>query len=72
MDECEQICYQQCVDMYNKKDKECFDLQLKLSRIEDVLQENCNQCFKIDNFSKPDDCGICEWARILKIIRGEE
>lgn len=44
----------------------------KLEKIENVLQENCNQCFEIDNFSKPDDCGICEWARILKIIRGEE
>ena len=53
----------------------CKDLRTakqKLEKIENVLQENCNQCFEIDNFSKPDDCGICEWARILKIIRGEE
>ena len=46
MSECEQICYQQWVDMYNNKDKECFSLQLKLSRIEElvniIINTNCN------------------------------
>lgn len=39
-----------------------------LEYIRNVLEENCSQCFEIDNFTKPDDCGICEWARILRII----
>lgn len=39
-----------------------------LEDIKNVLEENCSQCFEIDNFTKPDDCGICEWARILRII----
>ena len=39
-----------------------------LEEIRENLQENCNQCFEIDNFTKPDDCGICEWARVLKVI----
>ena len=39
-----------------------------LEEIRELMQENCNQCFEIDNFTKPDDCGICEWARVLKII----
>ena len=42
MNECEQICYQQWVDMYNKKDKECFDLQLKLSRVEEICKKWLN------------------------------
>ncbi len=62
MSECEQICYQQGVDMYNKKDKECFTLQLKLSRIEDliniIINTNCNCISEVQN--------------ILKIIRGKE
>ena len=43
-------------------------LRSALEEIKNILQENCNQCFEIDNFTKPDDCGICEWARILKVI----
>ena len=39
-----------------------------LEEIREIMQENCNQCFEIDNFTKPDDCGICEWARVLKVI----
>ena len=39
MSECEQICYQQWVDMYNKKDKECFDLQLKLTKLKQENEE---------------------------------
>lgn len=61
MSECEQICYQQWVDMYNQKDKESFTLQLKLSRIEDliniIINTNCNCISEVQN--------------ILKIIRGK-
>ena len=56
MSECEQICYQQWVDMYNKKDKECFSLQLKLSRIEDliniIINTNCNCISEVQNIPK--------------------
>lgn len=62
MSECEQICYQQWVDMYNQKDKESFTLQLKLSRIEElaniIINIDCNYISEVQN--------------ILKIIRGEE
>lgn len=44
-------------------------LKLSLEEIREIMQENCNQCFEIDNFTKPDDCGICEWARVLKVIK---
>lgn len=53
---CHNLCYQQWVDMYNQKDKECFDLQLKLSRIEELCKELMSEndklkekCYKYQN-----------------------
>ena len=65
MNECEQICYQQWVDMYNKKDKECFDLQLKLSMIEDIAKYTQEVELSIIGYKHYIE-------RILKIIRGEQ
>lgn len=59
MGECEQIYYQQWVDMYNKKDKECFDLQLKLSKIEKLCTELISENEEYASITQ-----------ILKIIRG--
>lgn len=75
MNGCEQIYYQQWVDMYNQKDKECFDLQLKLSRIEEYISECCHRYIANDKnlcYGCQYDEEVCDYSIILKIIRGEE
>ena len=46
----------------------CTKYEQALEEIREIMQENCTQCFEIDNFTKSDDCGICEYARLLKVI----
>lgn len=35
MSECKEICYQQWVDMFNQKSKECFKLSLELAKLQE-------------------------------------
>ena len=58
---CHNLCYQQWVDMYNKKDKECFDLQLKLSKIEELCKELMSENEEYISINQ-----------VLQIIRGKE
>ena len=39
-----------------------------LEEIREIINEQCKQCYTIDGFAKPDDCGICEYKRLLDII----
>lgn len=39
-----------------------------LTDIKEIAEGNCKLCFSVDGFKKPDDCGICEYARILQKI----
>lgn len=43
-------------------------LEDALQEIRDIVSEQCQQCFVIDGFTKPDDCGICDYKRILDKI----
>lgn len=46
-----------------------------LQEIRDIVSEQCQQCFVIDGFTKPDDCGTCDYKRIIAKINeviGEE
>lgn len=61
---CKEICYQQWVDNYNKKDKECFDLQLKCSKLEQKLE-------KIKEYCIPDLMFTECMKTILRIIENE-
>lgn len=46
-------------------------LQLKdcLTEIKEFVEKDCKLCFQIDWFTKPDDCGICDYKQILQKIR---
>lgn len=48
----------------------CKNEKLKqaLKEIKEIAEEDCKQCFEIDGFSKPDDCGICPYNKILEKI----
>lgn len=53
--------------------KENTELKAWLQDIKAIAEEDCKQCFEIDGFSKPDDCGICPYNKILqKITKAEE
>lgn len=46
--------------------------QQTLQDIKAIVEEDCKQCFEIDGFSKPDDCGICPYNKILQKITKAE
>lgn len=39
-----------------------------LTEIKEIAEGNCKLCLSVDGFKKPDDCGICEYAKILQKI----
>jgi hypothetical protein len=39
-----------------------------LTEIKEIVEGNCKLCLSVDGFKKTDDCGICEYAKILQKI----
>lgn len=39
-----------------------------LQEIKEIIRENCKLCLDMDGFEKPDDCGICDYLKILQKI----
>lgn len=50
------------------RSREILKLKKTLNEIKEIAEEDCKQCFEIDGFSKPDDCGICPYNKILQKI----
>ena len=63
------------LDVLGNIKKERKTYKQALQEIREIVSEQCQQCFVIDSFTKPDDCGICDYKRILDKINeviGEE
>ena len=39
-----------------------------LQEIKEIAEDMCKKCFEIAKFIKPDDCGICDYLKILQKI----
>lgn len=45
---CENICYQQWVDMFNKKDKECYWLQLENAKLRNEIHQITEKYYQLE------------------------
>ena len=70
----DEACYKHNIETktYHKKIVEIINNLDKygqvLVKIKEIAEENCKLCFSVDGFRKPDDCGLCEYAKILQKV----
>ena len=55
-------------DLLNQALKDYEKARETLTEIKEIAEKDCKLCFQIDGFTKPDDCGICDYKQILQKI----
>lgn len=61
-----------CNIMYWQMKEQMDKYHFVLQKIKEIVEIDCKQCFEIDGFAKPDDCGICPYNQILQLINESE